>query len=772
MTHLPRLGGVERALAPLARLQAGEAPSALLLALHAFLLMTSYYVLKTAREPLLLAGGSAELKSYAQATIAAALLLLVPLTVWLAGRVDRRRLLQGTTLFSAANLAVFHALCGVADVGFVYYVWVGVFGVMILAQFWSHASRLCGPERGRRLFPLIMAGAAVGGLLGPALCSALFALLGAAKLLALGAALLALTAPLAALAERRAPPAPSAAADAAFAGISAVLRHRYLLLLAGVVVLLNCVSATGDYLLTRLLLEQIERDIALDSTLDRGAIVAAFYGQYYFVVNVLTVLVQLLLVSRVLRFVGVRSAILAAPAVAAVGYGLTALVPAFAVLRVVKVVENSLNYSLTNTARQVLYLPLSLAEQNAGRTTIETLFCRLGDVLQAALVAIGVGALALTIEQFALLNAALGIVWAAAAIRLGRLHPPEPLERLHLNPQAVAAGVCCAVGVVAVIVAPVEARAAALFDSHEPLAITVQVDERKVCLGCEPAPALVSYAAADGAERAVAATVRVRGKWRAEGGHCRRPPLFVAFEDSAVGSPFEGQQLLPLTTPCRENGAYEQYVLKEYVAYRIYSLLADASLRVRLARVTYRRESGRPEAMERYAFFVENFASLAARRGARVSAEDPQLAQLDADELTTLELFEYLIGNTDWSVIRRHNVVLLDANGRLTPVPYDFDFSGLVNADYAIPAPQLRIHAVTQRVFRGFCRHDADWEGLVARFEARRGAIDALVADVPGLAPASRDQLRRYVASFFSIVSSPTKRGTQLVAACRAPAVL
>jgi AAA family ATP:ADP antiporter len=496
MTPLLGLKGVERALAPLARVQAGEAAAALSLALHAFVLMTSYYVLKTAREPLLLAGGSAELKSYAQATIAAALLLLVPLTVWLAGRVDRRRLLQGTTLFSAANLAAFHALARVADVGFVYYVWVGVFGVMILAQFWSHAARICGAVRGRRLFPLIMAGAALGGLAGPALCNALFEQLGAAKLLALGAALLVLTAPLATLAERRAPAASSAAADGnadvALAGIAALLRHRYLLLLAGLVVLLNCVSTTGDYLLTRLLLEQIEHDIALDATFDRGARVAAFYGQYYFVVNVLTVLVQLLLVSRVLRHVGVRSAILAAPAVAIVGYGLTALVPAFAVLRVVKVVENSLNYSLTNTARQVLYLPLSLAEQNAGRTTIEALFSRFGDVLQAGLVAIGVGALALTVEQFALLNAALGLLWAVAAIRVGRLHPPEPLERLHFHPKAVAAGVCCALAVVAVIVAPVQGKAAALLDSHEPVALAVQLDERELCAGCESASALAA----------------------------------------------------------------------------------------------------------------------------------------------------------------------------------------------------------------------------------------------------------------------------------------
>jgi ATP:ADP antiporter, AAA family len=775
MTSISRLraGWLERGLAPLARIEVGEAGSALVLALHAFLLMTSYYVLKTAREPLLLAGGSAELKSYAQAAIAAVLLLLVPPAVWLARRVDRRRLLQGTTLFCAFNLVILQALYRIVDIGFLYYVWVGVFGVMLLAQFWAHAAKLYGAERGRRLFPLLMTGAAVGGLLGPALCSVLFAMVGPANLLALGGALLALTAPLARYAEQSAPTprvaSIEAGATAGVVGISAVLRHRYLLLLAAVVVLLNCVSTTGDYLLTRLLLEQVERDIALDASLDRGAIVAAFYSRYYFVVNVLTVLIQLLLVSRVLRSIGVRSAILVAPTVALIGYGLTAIVPAFAVLRIVKIVESSLNYSVMSTARQVLYLPLSLAEQNAGRMTIETLCFRLGDVLQAAFVAIGVGALALTVEQFALLNAALGLVWAGAALRLGRLHPPETLERLRFDRQAVAAALCLGVGVFAASIAPISAKAATLFDADEPLAIALALDERALCGDCAPTRVVLSYTDETGTAHAVAASARVRGVWRATDGHCRVPPLFIAFDDAGTTDPqFLGEKLLPLTTHCRDSAVYEQYVLKEYLAYRIYNLVASVSLRVRLVRVAYEFGGDRPRLVERYAFFTENFASLASRYGASVSDAEPSLERLDAAALATLELFEYLIGNTDWSVLRRHNVVMLDTDGALVAVPYDFDFSGLVNALYATPPPQLGINSVTRRVFRGFCRDGEDWAALVASFETRREAIDSLISNVPGLTQKSREDVRRYVASFFAIASSPVKRGTQIVAACRA----
>ena len=750
---------LDRVLALFAIVRAGEGVGALVLSAHAFLLMTSYYVLKTAREPLLLAGGSAELKSYAQAAVAAALVVIVPVIVWLLQSVDRRRLLCGITLCAAAAAALFYAFGAAGfDIGFAYYVWVGVLGVTLLAQFWSHASHVLGAERGRRLFPLIMAGAAVGGLLGPVLCNALFAVFGAWKLLALGGALLAATAPLTALAAgddlpRAAPDTPVAAEP--FVGIATVLRNRYLMLLAASVMLLNCVSTTGDYLLTRSLLEQIERDVAAAPGLDRASLVAEFYGQYYFVVNFLTVLVQLLLVSRALRFVGVRAAILVAPAVAVVGYGLVAVVPLLAVLRVVKTIENSLNYSVTSTARQILYLPLAAAEQSAGRTAIETLFVRLGDVLQAVVVAIGVGALALSLEQLALLNLALAASWAAAAAKLGRLHPPETLERLRVNRPAFAAGACCALCIVAFAVAPAGARAASLFDSHEPLSLTVELDDDRLCADCEPVRARISYVDEEGNAPVLGAALRVRGKWRAERDHCRMPPLFVSFDAAtATMTPFEGQPFLPLTSPCGDGAAHEQYVLKEYLAYRIHNRVADVSLRVRLARVTYRLGGTRPREVTRYAFFTENFTTLAARSDAAVATGEPDLNEFDARELANLELFEYLIGNTDWSVVARHNVVVLSTARGLTAVPYDFDFAGVVDAAYAVPPPQLRIASVRQRVFRGYCRPGFDWLDLLAEFEQHRAAVETLVNEVPALSSSSKKNVRRYLAQFFAATSS------------------
>ena len=226
------------------------------------------------------------------------------------------------------------------------------------------------------------------------------------------------------------------------------------------------------------------------------------------------------------------------------------------------------------------------------------------------------------------------------------------------------------------------------------------------------------------------------------------PPLFVSFGDeTARGTLFEGQTMLPLTTHCRESSSYEQYVLKEYLAYRIYNLLTDKSLRVRLARVSY-RDTSRDRVVERYAFFTEHFQSLAARQNAEVY-EPETFDRLAADplELGTLDLFEFLIGNTDWSASKAHNIVHIRArDGLVTAVPYDFDFSGLVDADYAGPPPTLPIRTVTQRLFRGFCRPDFDWHAVYGTFRIRHRAItDARRADAGahGGAAAQGERLRR-----------------------------
>ncbi|HEY8521314.1 MAG TPA: hypothetical protein VIN61_14650 [Gammaproteobacteria bacterium] len=785
-SSLDRLVGLFTAVRP------GEGRSAALFFAYSFLLLVCYYVLKTIREPLLLANGSAELKSYGNAAIAGALLVLLPLYGALFRRAGKRQLVRAVTLAFSGTLVLF---CVVAragvDVGFVYYVWVGVFGVFMLAQFWAHAAHTYKVESGQRLFPVIMAGAAVGGLAGPPLCGVLFDALGVSNLMLLAAALLATTVPLVEwtwnavpAASRNGEPRGEPKKDL-LGGLSLVLRDRYLLLLAVLAVLLNCVSSTGDYLLTDFVVREADLRVAADPGLDKDSLIAAFYGNYYLTMNALGLLLQLLLVARVFRWVGVPGALLVLPAIALLGYGLVVLVPVFAVVQAVKLLESSTSYTLMNTARQALFLPLPAAHQYEGKTAIDCFFWRCGDLLQAGVIYVGLNALDFGFRELALTNVLLALAWIAVARAVGRRYaghaPRRFAQRFTIEWRTVAVAASTAVAVVA-LASPrgvrAEEPAAAtptLFAAHEPLAVELRYDARELCRKpereeCADLPATLVYREDDGTERSLNVRLRARGKWRNQSGNCAVPPLFVFFDDEeASGTLFADQEMLPLTTHCRETASYEQYVLKEYLAYRIYNVLTPKSLSVRLMKVSYRDTGKRGRVVERYAFFTEHFESLARRQGAEHwPTDDFDPAQADARELATFELFEFMIGNTDWSAIKGHNVThLRRADGTVTAVPFDFDFSGLVNASYAGPPPGLPIDSVRQRLFRGACRDGFGWDELVAAFVDRRPDIEALLAGLPGLTERSREETAEYVEEFFAIIASAERRQAAIVDACR-----
>ena len=775
----PRLAGW---LTPLASVRPGEGTSTAVFFCYAFLLLLVYYVLRTIREPLLLGSGTAELKSYAQAATALVLLVLLPLYGMVFRRTECRQLVKWVTVFFAATLLVFYALgrAGV-DIGFAYYVWMGVFGVTMIAQFWAHAAHTYGVESGTRLFPVIMAGATLGALVGPPLSGELFKALGTWNSLLLAAAVLVMTQRFVDWSWRSVPDSSRAAdrrdeprARRPLGGLDLVLRDRYLLLLAILAVLLNCVNTIGEYLLTELVLREADRRIALDTGLDRGTLIAEFYSGYYFAVNAVTVVLQLCVTARLTRTVGIRGAIVVLPIVAFLGYALIALLPVFAIVRAIKVLENAANYSIMNTARQSLYLPLRPSQQFEGKTAVDTFFWRLGDLAQAGLVFAGLHWLGFELEHFAWANAILAAIWVVVSLRVGSYYTRQtrPRLRLRLQSLAVRTGWCSAVLGVAACTVPNDAFAASLFDSQEPLQIEVAANFSSLCRGgadkgCDETPATLRYVDDAGREQRFEAGIRARGVWRNTASHCTVPPLFI-FPRGAGGTLFEHEPMLPLTTHCRERGSYEQYVLKEYLAYRIYNLLAEKSLRVRLARISYRDVGRRGPVVERYGFFTEHFETLAARHDARLAAEFAP-GEADPRELATFGLFQYLIGNTDWSAIRGHNVTQIrDATGLVTAVPYDFDFAGVVDAEYAGPSPKLPIRSVTQRLFRGFCEPIPDWLAIFDDFSRKRAALEELVAATPALLPEQRNRILAYFAEFFDVLESPQRRQEQIVARCRA----
>lgn len=435
---------LERLLGAFTEVRAGEGVTALLLALDVFLIFTAYYIIKPVREALILAVPSgAEYKSYTAAGQAVLLLLVaVPLYGALASRMPRRRLINAVTLFFVANLVLFFVAIkmfgqGGTALGVGFFVWVGVFNLMVPAQFWSFANDVYTPEQGKRLFAIVAFGASAGAILGSALTEQLIGPLGRDQLLLVSAALLlvalAITNAIDARHHVRRDAASATSTDDreplppgnAFA---LVLRSPYLLLIGMLLLLLNWVNTTGEFVLGNTVSANIvaQAEAAGIEPAAReawvGERIGAFYARFFFWVNLLGVVVQLFLVSRILKYLGVRVALMILPMIALGGYTLLAFFPVLSVVRWAKTAENATDYSLNNTVRHALFLPTTREEKYKAKQAIDTFFVRAGDVLSAVLVYVGLRHLGLSTQGFALVNLALVVIWLVIAYRIGRIH--------------------------------------------------------------------------------------------------------------------------------------------------------------------------------------------------------------------------------------------------------------------------------------------------------------------------------------------------------------
>jgi len=315
-----------------------------------------------------------------------------------------------------------------------------------------------------------------------------------------------------------------------------------------------------------------------------------------------------------------------------------------------------------------------------------------------------------------------------------------------------------------------------LFLEDQVLKMDLIFESRDLCRDedrsrCKDVPAILTYSADGQKDQEMPVLLKTRGNWRLRRDICTIPPLFIIFpEEKTEGTLFAGQDLLPLTTHCSsKRGRYDDYVLKEYLAYRIYNLLSEKSVRVRLAYIHYRKSTQSKISNPHYGFLNEHFLSVAARNGDelwKTEVYDP--AQSKPMEVATMELFQFMIGNTDFSALAQHNIVLLrDPDGEVTPLPFDFDFSGLVNADYAGPPPALPLHSNRQRLYRGFCHPGLDWDALFRKFRDKRMKVLELIESVPDLSKRARKSSLKYMKDFYKILDSPKKRQKMIVGACR-----
>jgi ATP:ADP antiporter, AAA family len=427
---------VERLLSPVADVRRDEAASALLMTLLVFLLLAAYYLMKTAREVLILTEGGAEVKSYSSAGQAILLLLLVPAYGAFASRVSRVRLVISVTLFFAAHLVLFVVAIGAGlRVGIVYFIWVGIFSLMVVAQFWAFASDLYTEEQGKRLFPLIGVGASLGAWVGAVRAGWLVDSNGPARLLVGSCAVLVVCAALVPLIDRvtvRRGPA-AAAPDAPLGregGFALIRGDRYLWLIAILTLLLNVVNTSGEYLFGRYVVEQshlLVPGVGAAADAERARFVGETYSRLFSTVNLLGFLLQVFVVSRVFKWLGVERALFVHPLVALSGYLLMLRAPSLQLMALLKVADNSIDYSLGNTTRQALWLPTSREAKYKAKQAVDTFVVRAGDVAQAGLVLTG-ERLALSVAAFASINVALTGAWLVVAAllvttRAGRVAP-------------------------------------------------------------------------------------------------------------------------------------------------------------------------------------------------------------------------------------------------------------------------------------------------------------------------------------------------------------
>jgi AAA family ATP:ADP antiporter len=411
----------------------GEGRTALLLAANVFLLLMAYYVLKPVREALILGEGSAELKSYMSAFQVGLLAVVIPAYGSLVSRLPRIRLINVVTAIFVGCLAAFFAAAQAGlPIAIPFFLWIGIFNLMIVAQFWSFANDVYTKEEGERLFVIIGFGASLGAVVGARVADRLIEPLGINLLLLLGAAILVgqvvLTNRVDSRERVRRPIVPrpastvSKGAAAKPNAFAMVLKTRYLLFIALMLMLLNLVNTTGEYILGSIVGGVADDMVAAGNALSKEQIIGDFYSKYFSMVNVLGLVMQLFLVSRIVRYLGMGWAVMILPLISLGAYNILMFFPLLYPVLAAKVLENSTDYSLNNTVRNMLFLPCTYEEKFSAKQAIDSFFVRMGDVLSALLVFVGTTVLVLGPRGFAAVNAALVVAWLALAWRVGRMY--------------------------------------------------------------------------------------------------------------------------------------------------------------------------------------------------------------------------------------------------------------------------------------------------------------------------------------------------------------
>jgi hypothetical protein len=269
-------------------------------------------------------------------------------------------------------------------------------------------------------------------------------------------------------------------------------------------------------------------------------------------------------------------------------------------------------------------------------------------------------------------------------------------------------------------------------------------------------------------------TLETRGHFRLRRSTCSFPPLKVTFnKDSTKGTVFNDQGSLKLVTHCQNTTRNEQNLLVEESIYRMYNVLTPLSHRTRLAKIRYLPTEDTTKAVTRFGFFIEDDDDMAKRNGGKdLKQTGAAFSDMEPSQLDLLAMFEYMIGNTDWSVFAIHNIRIVDVGpekggGFYFPVAYDFDFSGLVGSVYAVPDERLPIKTVKARLYRGPCRKLEELQPTIDRFREKKDSIYAIYTGSPHLEPGRAKNATEYLDGFFEQIARPKGMNDALGYACR-----
>ena len=447
-----RLTPLDRFCQLFTEIRPGEGRTGLLMAFNIMLILIAYYMIKPLREGWIsvehLPGlTKMEVKAYSSYGQSILLIWIISTYDRMVGRMPRVELIGRSTLFCVVNLIAFWFLQPnlffppIPGLGVLFYLWVGMFGAFMVAQTWTFIVDLYNNERGRRLLPMIAIGGTSGAVVGSWLVDVLMDIpfLGAESLLLLVniplvgtwylCRVVDIDARLAQRALNHAAPGSQKVVPPQGRAFDLVLRNKLLLSVAVVTLLLNWVNSNGENLLFRVVNEVLEKDLLANGIVDPAEksvhlkdSIVAFYGQFFFWVNVVALALQSLVASRLLKYGGFSAIILLLPLIVLTSSITIAILPVLAVIKVMKIAENATDYSINNTARHVLWLPMSLEVKFKAKTTIDSLFARLGDGMAAVTVLIGVNMLDLSVQSYFVLNVGLVLVWLFGTVLVIREH--------------------------------------------------------------------------------------------------------------------------------------------------------------------------------------------------------------------------------------------------------------------------------------------------------------------------------------------------------------